>query len=62
MPLPRLPELLVILLIVVLIFGAGRLPQIAGSLGKSLHEFRRAFSGQEEKGLARTASRDGREP
>lgn len=34
------PELLVILLIVLLLFGAARLPEIAKSLGKSLHAFK----------------------
>jgi sec-independent protein translocase protein TatA len=35
------PELLVILLIVLLLFGATRLPEIARSLGKSIHEFKK---------------------
>lgn len=35
-------ELIVILLIVVVIFGAGRLSQVGGALGKSVREFRRA--------------------
>ena len=35
-------ELIVILLIVVVIFGAGRLSQIGGALGKSVREFRQA--------------------
>jgi sec-independent protein translocase protein TatA len=38
---PGLPELLIILLVVVLLFGAKRLPEIARSLGKSLNEFKR---------------------
>jgi len=41
MSIPHLPELLIILFIVVLIFGAGKLPEIAGSMGKSIKEFRR---------------------
>ncbi|MBI3011434.1 MAG: twin-arginine translocase TatA/TatE family subunit [Candidatus Omnitrophica bacterium] len=36
-----LPELLVILLIVLLLFGAKRLPEIARGLGKSIHEFKK---------------------
>jgi sec-independent protein translocase protein TatA len=35
-------ELGVILLIVVLIFGAGRLPEVGGAVGKSIREFRKA--------------------
>ena len=35
-------ELLIILLIAVLIFGAGRIPEIARSLGKAIKEFKKA--------------------
>ncbi len=41
-------ELLIILLIVVLIFGVGKLPEIGGALGRSIREFRQAVSGKEE--------------
>jgi sec-independent protein translocase protein TatA len=37
------PELVVILLIVLLIFGAARLPEIARALGKSINEFKKAM-------------------
>ena len=37
-----LPELILILLIVLLLFGANRLPEIARSLGKSIREFKKA--------------------
>ena len=37
-----LPELIVILGIAVLVFGAGRIPDIAKSLGKAIKEFRNA--------------------
>lgn len=36
------PELIIILAIVLLLFGAKRLPDLAGSLGRSAKEFRRA--------------------
>ncbi len=39
-----LPELIVILGIAVLVFGAGRIPGIARSLGKAIKEFRKAGS------------------
>src|SRR5437762_4838528 len=35
-------ELIVILLIVVVIFGAGRLSEVGGAVGKSIREFRKA--------------------
>jgi sec-independent protein translocase protein TatA len=38
-------EIIVILLVVLLLFGAKRLPELARSLGKSLNEFKR---GREE--------------
>lgn len=40
-------ELLVILFIVLLLFGAKRLPDLAGSLGRSVRELRRAASDDE---------------
>jgi sec-independent protein translocase protein TatA len=44
-------ELLIILLICLLIFGAARLPEIARSLGKSIKEFKKSMKeiGSEEK-------------
>ena len=43
------PELLVVLLVVLVIFGPGRLPEIGGALGRSLREFREATSDQPKK-------------
>lgn len=37
-----LPELLIIAFVVVLIFGASRLADLGGSLGKGIREFRKA--------------------
>ncbi|HWR83601.1 MAG TPA: twin-arginine translocase TatA/TatE family subunit [Candidatus Deferrimicrobium sp.] len=37
------PELLVILVVILLLFGARRLPEIAQGLGKGIREFRRAM-------------------
>jgi sec-independent protein translocase protein TatA len=42
-------ELVIILLIVVVIFGAGRLSEIGGALGKSVREFRSATGEDKEK-------------
>ena len=35
-------ELIIVLVIVVLIFGAGKLPEIGGALGKGIREFKQA--------------------
>ena len=42
MPAIGAPELLLILGIIVLIFGAGKLPELGSALGKSIREFRGA--------------------
>ncbi len=38
------PELLIILVIVLVIFGAGRLTEIMSAMGKGVREFRKAAS------------------
>ena len=44
------PELLLILIIVVVIFGAGRLPQLGRGLGEGISNFREGLNkGKEEK-------------
>jgi sec-independent protein translocase protein TatA len=43
-------ELLIILALVMIIFGAGKLPQVGGALGKSLRNFKEGVKeGEEEK-------------
>lgn len=37
-------EILVILVIVLLLFGAKRIPEIAGSMGKGIREFKKSVS------------------
>ena len=41
-------ELIILLIIVLLVFGAGKLPQIGDALGKSIKNFKRASSGHDE--------------
>lgn len=43
-----LPEALVVLLILVLIFGANRLPELARGLGKGIKNFKDALRGSEK--------------
>lgn len=42
------PELLIILVIVVLIFGAGKLPQLGDALGRSIKNFKKATNAEDE--------------
>jgi sec-independent protein translocase protein TatA len=43
------PDLLIILAIVVLLFGAKKLPELSRSLGSSARELRKGLNGDEEK-------------
>ncbi len=43
------PEILLILAIVLIVFGVGKLPQIGGALGKSIRSFKKAQSGEDEE-------------
>jgi len=42
------PEIVVILAIFILLFGAKKLPELARGVGKSIKEFKKATSGVEE--------------
>jgi sec-independent protein translocase protein TatA len=42
------PELIVILVIALVVFGPGKLPEIGSSLGKGIRDFRRAFEGHDD--------------
>ena len=48
---PRLGpfELVVILVIILVIFGVGRLPEIGGAMGKGIRAFKKGQSGEEEE-------------
>ena len=45
---PGMGELLIILVIVLLIFGAGKLPAIGDALGRSIKNFKRSATGNDE--------------
>jgi sec-independent protein translocase protein TatA len=44
------PEIILILVIVLIIFGAGKLPQIGGALGKGIREFNKARTEDDDRG------------
>jgi sec-independent protein translocase protein TatA len=43
-----MPELIIILVIVIMVFGAGKLPEIGGAIGKGIKSFKKATKGSEE--------------
>jgi sec-independent protein translocase protein TatA len=43
------PELLLILVIVLIVFGAGKLPQLGRGLGEGIKNFRNALRGEDKK-------------
>jgi len=44
-----MPELIIILVIIVIIFGAGKLPEIGSGLGKGIKNFKEATKKEETK-------------
>ncbi|HDD43426.1 MAG TPA: twin-arginine translocase TatA/TatE family subunit [Candidatus Desulfofervidus auxilii] len=51
-----LPELLIILFIILIIFGASRLPEIGAGLGQGIRNFKKAF--KEEKAIDVTPDKE----
>jgi len=43
------PELIVIMVIALVIFGPGKLPEIGGALGRGIRDFKKAFEGTDEE-------------
>lgn len=43
-----MPELIVILVIIVIIFGAGKLPEIGSGIGKGIKNFKEATKKEDE--------------
>jgi sec-independent protein translocase protein TatA len=44
-----LPELLIILVIIVILFGPGRIGKVAGELGKGIRSFKDGLNGQKDE-------------
>ena len=49
-------ELLAILAVILLLFGARRLPEIGSSLGRGIRTFKNAVTGEDEKDQRETAT------
>jgi len=43
------PELVIIMVIVLLVFGAGKLPEVGGAIGKTIRSFKKATREADEK-------------
>jgi sec-independent protein translocase protein TatA len=53
-------EIVLILMVVLIVFGVGKLPQVGGAIGKGIREFRKAQRGDydnEEEEPAKAESR-----
>jgi len=60
-----LPELLIILVIVIVLFGPGRIGKVAGELGKGIRSFKDGLEGKDdkdEKVVSQTASVEEKPP
>lgn len=44
-----MPELIVVLVIIVIIFGAGKLPEIGSGIGKGIKNFKKATHEEDDK-------------
>ena len=53
-----LPELLIILLVVLLIFGASRLPGVGSALGKGIRSFKTSVTGEDENPPQKVATEE----
>ncbi len=49
------PELIVIMVIALIVFGPGKLPEIGGALGRGIRDFKKAFEGADDE-LKKVAS------
>ncbi len=43
------PEALIVLSVILLVFGVGKLPQVGGAMGRGIREFRRGQAGLTEE-------------
>ncbi len=58
MGMPSMPELLIILAIVVLLFGAKKIPELAKGLGSGIKNFKKAMKEDEEETVSKSEKID----
>lgn len=54
-----MPELIIILVIIVIIFGAGKLPEIGAGIGKGIKNFKKATSDNDKQEKIDETNKDG---
>ena len=58
MSMPSMPELLIVLAIVVLLFGAKKIPDLAKGMGKGIKDFKKAIKDDDEDESKEIASKE----
>ncbi len=53
-----MPELIIILVIIVIIFGAGKLPEIGSGLGKGIKNFKKATKDEDKEKIEETKDKE----
>ena len=54
-------ELVIILFIILVIFGVGKLPEIGGAMGKGIRAFKKGQAGEEDEGEKEKAKEESKE-
>ncbi len=57
-----IPELIIILVIILIIFGAGKLPEIGSGIGKAIRNFRQATKEADKTPPGKIEEQDGKDP
>ena len=53
-----MPELIIILIIILIIFGAGRLPEIGSGIGKGIRNFKKATNDKKPEEISSTTDQE----
>jgi len=56
------PEIIAILLVILLLFGPGRIEKLAGEMGKGIRSFREGMQGKKDNESEETAGEEKPEP
>ena len=54
-------ELVIVLFIILVIFGVGKLPEIGGAMGKGIRAFKKGQAGEEDEGEKEKAKEESKE-